>query len=143
VARRGASHAARPRRPSQVQPRRGPQPRTTRKDGSGSEPANRINVSEDKLDAKLARLELNLVDRITKALEAKADEVYVTQLHARIHTVEGTLQATALLIPSFKDTADDVEVRLRGLEKFRYAVPSASALALIVAVVTAVFTYLH
>jgi hypothetical protein len=102
-----------------------------------SEPANRINVSEDKLDAKLARLELNLVDRITKALEAKADEVYVAQLHARIHTVEGTLQATALLIPSFKDTADDVEVRLRGLEKFRYAVPSAALLSVLAAILSA------
>jgi hypothetical protein len=94
-----------------------------------SEPANRINVSEDKLDAKLARLELNLVDRITKALDAKADQGYVEQLHARIHTVEGTLQATALLIPAFKDTADDVEKRIRGLEKFRYAIPSAAALS--------------
>jgi hypothetical protein len=109
-------------------------------EGSGG---SRINVSEDKLDAKLARLELSLVDRITGALDAKADQAYVAQLHARIHTVEGTLQATALLVPSFKETTDDVEKRLRGLERFRYAIPSAAALSLVTAVVLAVQTYLH
>jgi hypothetical protein len=107
------------------------------------EGGRRISVSEDKLDAKLARLELSLVDRITKALDVKADQAYVEQLHTRIHTVEGTLQATALLIPAFKDTADDVEARLRGLEKFRYAIPGAAVLSAATAVVFAVHTYLH
>lgn len=104
---------------------------------------NRITVSEDKLDAKLARLELNLVDRITKALDAKADQEYVAQLHARIHTAESTLQATALLLPSFKEIADDVEERIRSLEKFRHAIPSAAILSALLACVAALFTYLH
>lgn len=107
-----------------------------------SEPAGRINVSEDKLDAKLARLELNLVDRITKALDAKADQGYVEQLHARVHSMEASMQATALLVPSFKETADDVERRLRGLERFRYAVPSAAFLSLTTAVALLIHTYL-
>ena len=111
-----------------------------------TEPAgngNRITVSEDKLDSKLARLELSLVDRITKALDVKADQAYVEQLHARIHIVEGTLQATAMLVPAFKETTDDVEKRLRNLERFRYAIPSAAALSLVTAVVLAIQTYLH
>ena len=110
-----------------------------------SEPngSGRINVSEDKLDAKLARLELNLVDRITQALDAKADQVYVEQLHARIHTVESSLHATSILIPAFKDTADDVEKRLRGLERFRYAIPSAALLSAVFACVSAVIAFLH
>jgi hypothetical protein len=103
----------------------------------------RINVSEDKLDAKLARLELNLVDRITTALDAKADQAYVAQLHARIHTVEGTLQATAMLVPAFKETGDDVERRLRGLERFRYAIPSAAVLSAVAVMAAAFLTYLH
>ena len=105
-----------------------------------SEPAGRINVSEDKLDAKLARLELNLVDRITKALDAKADQGYVEQLHARVHSLESNVQATALLVPAFKETADDVERRLRGLERFRYAIPSAALLSLATAIALAVHT---
>jgi hypothetical protein len=111
-----------------------------------TEPANgnnRINVSEDKLDAKLARLELNLVDRITKALDAKADESYVAQLHARIHTVEGTLQATAMLAASSRETTEDVEKRLRYIERFRFAVPSASFLSVVAAIAAVVLTYLH
>jgi hypothetical protein len=123
-----------------------------------SEPAssNRITVSEDKLDAKLARLELNLIDRITTALAVKADQKYVEQLHARIHTVEGTLQATAMLLPAFKEIADDVEgrlrileripddvePRLRGLERFRYAIPSAAVLAAAAAIFVALHSYL-
>ncbi len=104
---------------------------------------SRINVSEDKLDAKLARLELSLVDRITKALDVKADQGYVEQLHARIHTVEGTLQATALLLPAFKETADDVEKRLRGIERFRYAIPSAAAISTVAAICAVAVTYLR
>jgi hypothetical protein len=113
---------------------------------SEREPASngsRITVSEDKLDAKLARLELNLVDRITTALDAKADQAYVAQLHARIHTAEATLQATAMLLPAFKETADDVEKRIRGLERFRYAIPSAAFLSAIAATFLAIYTYMH
>jgi hypothetical protein len=102
---------------------------------------NRITVSEDKLDAKLARLELSLVDRITKALDVKADQAYVEQLHARIHTAEATIQATALLVPSFKDVADDVEARIRALERFRYAIPSLSVLGFVIALLGSIYTY--
>lgn len=48
----------------------------------------RITVSEDKLDAKLAALELRLVDRITSALEAKADAAVVRELQTKIQLVE-------------------------------------------------------
>jgi hypothetical protein len=104
---------------------------------------NRINVSEDKLDAKLARLELNLVDRITKAIDIKADQAYVEQLHARIHTVESTLQATAMMASSSVETRQDFEKRLRYIERFRFAVPSAAFLSLVAGVAAIVLTYLH
>lgn len=103
----------------------------------------RINVSEDKLDAKLARLELSLVDRITKALDVKADQAYVEQLHARIHTVEGTLQATALLAAESAKTSGDVEERLRGLERFRHAIPSVSLVAALAAVGETLYLIFH
>jgi hypothetical protein len=104
---------------------------------------SRINVSEDKLDAKLAQLELNLVDRITKAIDVKADQAYVEQLHARIHTVESTLQATAMMASSSVETRQDFEKRLRLIERFRYAVPSATFLSTCAAVAAIVITYLH
>lgn len=101
---------------------------------------SRITVSEDKLDSKLARLELSLVDRITKALDVKADQAYVEQLHARIHAAEGTVAATALLVSGFKGTTDDVETRLRGLERFRYAIPSTALICSVAAVAGVVYT---
>ena len=100
---------------------------------------NRITVSEDKLDAKLAKLELSLVDRITKALDIKADQAYVEQLHARIHSIEATTQATAWMGEALKD----VEQRTRKLERFRYAIPSAAAISVIAAVSAAVAAFLH
>lgn len=54
---------------------------------------SRITVSEDKLDAKLAALELRLVDRITQALDAKADEAVVKELREKVHALQGTVQA--------------------------------------------------
>lgn len=107
------------------------------------EGVSRINVSEDKLDAKLARLELSLVDRITKALDVKADQAYVEQLHARVHTAEGSIQAFALLLPGMQATDTDVEERLRGLEKFRYAIPSAAVVSALAAVSLATYTLIH
>lgn len=101
--------------------------------------ANRITVSEDKLDAKLAGLELRLVDRITQALDAKADEAVVAELRARVHAAESTIQATAFLVATVKD----VEDRTRRLERFRYAVPSAAVVSAIAALGLAVFSYWH
>lgn len=59
--------------------------------------SQRITVSEDKLDAKLASLELRLVDRITGALEAKADAAVVKELREKVHALQGTVQAVAHL----------------------------------------------
>lgn len=102
---------------------------------------NRITVSEDKLDSKLARLELSLVDRITKALDIKADQVYVEQLHARIHTAESTVAATALLVSGLTAKADDGETRLRSLERFRYAIPSTALIASVAALAAVVYSF--
>lgn len=50
--------------------------------------SQRITVSEDKLDSKLSALELRLVDRITSALEAKADAAVVRELHTKVQLLE-------------------------------------------------------
>ncbi len=102
----------------------------------------RITLSEDRLDSKLARLELSLVDRITKALDVKADHTYVEQLHARIHAAEGAIQATTLLAADLRETATDTEKRIRYLEKFRFAIPSAATLSAI-ATVFSIYAYFH
>ncbi len=100
---------------------------------------NRITVSEDKLDSKLAALELRLVDRITQALEAKADEAVVRQIRDRLHLAEGSIQAYAFLVPTTKD----IEDRTRRLERFRYAVPSAAVISAVAAISSVIALYLH
>jgi len=100
---------------------------------------NRITVSEDKLDAKLAGLELRLVDRITQALDAKADEAVVSEIRVRLHNAEGSIQATAFLVSTVKDLED----RVRKLERFRYAVPSAAVVSSGAAIALAVLAFWH
>jgi hypothetical protein len=106
-------------------------------------PNNKITVSEDKLDAKLARLELNLVDRITGALETKADQAYVESLHARVHTVESAVAANGLLGASNRTISEDHETRLRSVERFKNATPSAAVLGLLASIAAVVVAYTH
>lgn len=110
---------------------------------TGDVSQSRITVSEDKLDAKLARLELNLVDRITSALETKADQAYVEQLHARVHSVESVASAAASLAQANIEKDADKEKRIRALERFKNAVPSVAAISLVVSIATAVVAYIH
>ena len=98
-----------------------------------------ITVSEDRLDAKLTGLELRLVDRITKALDAKADEAVVSGLEARVRSLESAQQASSF-VPT---KLEDVEGRTRKLERFRYAVPSATAIATVVSAIALTLAYWH
>lgn len=59
----------------------------------------RITVSEDKLDAKLARLELSLIDRITKELVQKADAAVVSDLRNTVATMQSVMQ-TLIHLPA-------------------------------------------
>lgn len=70
----------------------------------------RITVSEDKLDAKLAALELRLVDRITQALEAKADAQVVRELRDKVHVLQNVVNAVAHLPAAVTTLTEEVEV---------------------------------
>lgn len=71
---------------------------------------SRITVSEDKLDAKLAKLELSLVDRITKALDAKADAQVVRELRDKIHVLQNVVNAVAHLPVEVTRLNEEVDV---------------------------------
>lgn len=104
-----------------------------------SEPVGRINVSEDKLDAKLAGLELRLVDRITAALDAKADVVVVEGVRARVHALESAAQGNIWM----GEAARDIETRVRRLERFKNAIPSTALLGLVVSIASIVVAVYH
>lgn len=70
----------------------------------------KITVSEDKLDAKLAALELRLVDRITSALEAKADAAVVKELREKVHVLQSSVQAIAHLPAEVLRLGNEVDV---------------------------------
>ena len=97
----------------------------------------RISVSRDALRAELSSLELRLVDRITLALEGKADAHAVEAVRARVHSLESSAASVALLL---KQLADQ-EGRLRALERFRYAVPSAAFISVIVSVLSVLYSF--
>ena len=97
----------------------------------------RISVSRDALRAELSSLELRLVDRITLALEGKADAHAVEAVRTRIHSLESSAAAATLLLKQLSDQ----EARLRALERFRYAVPSTALLALAVSVLSVLYSF--
>lgn len=68
----------------------------------------RITVSEDKLDAKLSALELRLVDRLTQALDAKADATVVRELREKVHLLQSTVQAITHLPGAVDALAQEV-----------------------------------
>jgi hypothetical protein len=101
--------------------------------------SRRISVSEDKLDAKLAGLELRLVDRLTRAIEVKADAAVVEAIQGRLRLVEGTLQGLTYIGEEQRNQRTEIDA----LQRFRYAVPSVALLSLIVAIATTIYALLH
>jgi hypothetical protein len=102
---------------------------------STPEDGGRVSVSRDALRADLADLELRLVDRLSARLDEKADSIVLDAVRARVHALEGTTATMGLLVTQFGDQ----EGRLRSLERFRYAFPATSVLALTVATATLAF----
>ncbi len=104
-----------------------------------SEPveSNRITVSRDALRAELTSLELRLVDRITIALEGKADAPALESVRARVHSLEGSTAAVSALIQQLGDQ----ETRLRALERFRYTIPSAAFISVVVSSVALLYSF--
>lgn len=86
-----------------------------------------INVSRNALRAELAQLELRLVDRLTSALDHKADQAVLDQAIARVSALE-LARAERVHMP--KEVAS-LSKRVAALERFRWAFPSiATVMAL-------------
>lgn len=72
-------------------------------------------------------------------LEGKADRTRVHELANELNVIKlerATEKRLTEILP-------DHETRLRGLERFRYAIPSVAVLGFIVTAITAVFTFAH
>lgn len=98
-----------------------------------------ITLSRETLRAELAQLELRLVDRLTQALDGKADHAVVEAQNQRITVLELSRAARETLPTEI----NDVEKRVTRLERFRYAVPSVAALSAVAAIVMATVTLIH
>jgi len=72
-------------------------------------------------------------------LEGKADRERVHQLANEINVVKLERATEKRLM----EVLPDHEARLRGLERFRYAIPSVSVLGFLVAAITAAITIVH
>jgi hypothetical protein len=93
-------------------------------------------LTRETLRAELNGLELRLVDRLSVALALKADTSVVQQHDARLGALEASRSAREHLANDIKD----IESRLGPLERFRYAVPSAAILSVVVAVAALILT---
>jgi hypothetical protein len=98
-----------------------------------------IGIDRETLRAELGQLELRLVDRLAAALEAKADAKVVEQHDARIASLELSRASRENLPMDFAD----LDKRLTSLERFRYMLPSATVLSLIVSIALSVHYLLN
>lgn len=96
-------------------------------------------LSVETLRSELAVLELRLVDRLTSALEKKADIAEVSALEGRV----GSLELSRASREHMAQDLNDVDIRLVRIERFRYAVPGMAFLSFLVAVATLVITGPH
>lgn len=103
--------------------------------GSG----DRITVSREALRAELAQLELRLVDRLTLALEAKADQSVLDQALARIQALELS-RAERVHMP---DDLSRLGVRVTALERFRWGLPGLAAVLGVAGLLLALFPYIN
>lgn len=97
-----------------------------------AEEVERITVSRETLRAELSAMELRIVDRLTNALELKADAKLVDQLDLRVQSLELSRAAREEMPGQVIDLAK----RVSALERFRYAVPSVSLLSCLAAIGT-------
>lgn len=101
--------------------------------------AERITVSRETLRAELSQLELRLVDRLSAALETKADGAVVDSLDKRVQALELSRAAREHLSADLPD----LDKRVERLERFRYAVPSVSVLSFLATAVLTVHYVLN
>lgn len=87
-----------------------------------------ISISREALRAELTQLELRIVDRLTQALEKKADHSAVEALESRVQGLELSRAERTHMSGDLSEFA----IRLSRLERFRYAVPSVGVLSLLV-----------
>jgi hypothetical protein len=83
-------------------------------------------------------MELRLVDRLTIALDYKADASVVAEMDKRIVQLELS-QATRINLPV---DVGKQGVRLDKLERWRYGVPSLAGLAALAAILLTLHAYL-
>ena len=102
-----------------------------------SEGSDRISLSRETLRAELSQLELRLVDRLTNALELKADNSTVAEMQKQIASLENSRSAREHLAHDMMD----LERRVGGLEKFRYAWPSLALLGVIAMFLTVAYYF--
>src|SRR5512146_974726 len=94
-------------------------------------------LNRETLRAELNGLELRLVDRLSVALALKADESVVQQHNQRISQLEQSRASRDHLAGDVTDLAR----RITPLERFRYAVPSAAVLSVILAVAALIISF--
>lgn len=86
-----------------------------------------ISISREALRAELTKLELRIVDRLTQALEKKADHSAVEALESRVQGLELSRAERTHM----QGDLSEFSVRLSRLERFRYAIPSVGVISLI------------
>lgn len=104
--------------------------------GEGS--TDRITVSRETLRAELSQMELRLVDRLTLALEHKADAAVVSEMDKRLVQLELS-KASREHIPA---EVAVLGTRLDRIERWRYGMPSLAALAALAAILLTIHAYL-
>jgi len=97
-----------------------------------SDPAEGMTIRDLLLEV---RADIRAIDI---KLESKADRTRVHELANEINVVKLERATEKRLM----EVLPDHEARLRGLERFRYAVPSVAVLAFIVTSVTALVTFI-
>lgn len=95
-----------------------------------TEPSERITVSRETLRAELAGLELRLVDRLTYALEHKADRALLESTLERVKALELSRAERAHMAQELVE----IQKTVKHLERFRWAVPSTAVISLAITV---------
>lgn len=97
-----------------------------------------IHVSRSALRAELAEMELRLVDRLTGALELKADQAVFDQVMARVAALELS-RAERAHIPA---EVENQGKRITALEKWRWGIPSLATLIAVAGLLLALSPHL-
>lgn len=89
------------------------------------------------LDARLSKMELNLVKEFAEQLKSKADAAVVGKMEEQLDSLERSRAAREHL------SGDLIELsnRVSALERFRWTFPSAAAIAAIAAVAVAILNF--